>query len=136
MKLIFRPIFIIFFVILVLNFATSMNKKLAKHQNNDLALDLIKKQQEKLLQEQEKLIYQAAQLDDPFLQEKLLRDQRWLKKSDEETLSLSGYQYSQRAWQAPVSPTPTPAQAWQQLLLQALPNYVPAKKTTSSQLAY
>lgn len=127
MKLIFRPIFIIFFVILVLNFATSMNKKLAKHQNNDLALDLIKKQQEKLLLEQEKLVYQAAQLDDPFLQEKLLRDQRWLKKIDEETLSLNGYHYVPRTWQTPVSPSPTPLQAWKQLLLQTLPNYSPVK---------
>lgn len=123
MKFIFRPIFIIFFVILVLNFATSMNKKLAKHQNNDLALALIKKRQEKLLLEQEKLLYQAAQLDDPFLQEKLMRDQRWMKKDEEETLSLSGYQYVSRSWQAPASPIPTPLKQWQQLLLSALPNY-------------
>lgn len=123
MKFIFRPIFIIFFVILVLNFATSMNKKLAKHQNNDLALALIKKRQEKLLLEQEKLLYQAAQLDDPFLQEKLMRDQRWMKKDEEETLSLSGYQYVSRSWQASASPIPTPLKQWQQLLLSALPNY-------------
>ena len=69
------------------------------------------------------LFRSATQLDDPFLQKKLMHDQRWLKKDEEETLSLSGYQYVSRSWQAPASPIPTPLKQWQQLLLSALPNY-------------
>lgn len=116
MKLIFRPIFIVFFVILTATLAVSMSKKLTSHQDNNLALEQIKNKNQQLLNERQSLLYQTEMLNnDEFLREKLLRDQKWLKKNEEINLSLSGYQYTPRPIIFPKQLEITSKQKWQQL---------------------
>lgn len=116
MKLIFRPIFTLFFVILTATLAVSMSKKLTSHQDNNLTLEQIKNRNQQLLNERQSLLYQTEMLNnDEFLREKLLRDQKWLKKNEEINLSLSGYQYTPRPIIFPKQLEITPKQKWQQL---------------------
>lgn len=116
MNLIFRPIFIVFFVILALSLSFSLTKRLTQHQSSDDVLSQIQKKNTELLLQEKDLAYQVEQLDDPFITERLLRDQKWLQKEGESHLTLIGYQYEPRAVTYPTTISTQVTKQWSNLL--------------------
>lgn len=117
MKLIFRPIFIIFFIFLSLSFALSMNRSRQQSQKNRESLLAVTTKNQQLQLKKEELELAAQLANQPLVQEQLLRDQKWLKLANEQNLELTNFVYEPRQLPVTVDQTIDYAAAWRDLLL-------------------
>ncbi|NCC55602.1 MAG: hypothetical protein EOM11_09015 [Erysipelotrichia bacterium] len=116
MKINFRPILFILFILIASSFAFSMSKSIKKNQQNREVLSLIMQENQRLKLQEQELLMQEEIMNQPFLQEQLIRDQKWLKKTGENNLELVGFKYAPRSWSAPNKEKIPIKQMWSDLL--------------------
>lgn len=117
MKIIYNPITIILFTILVVMFSFSMRR-------NDQSMDQTVNYIETLVQNKQTLENQISALEKkielashPLAKERIIRDQLWQKKAGEENLELQGFDYQVRTVALPIIEKSTPLETWQALLV-------------------
>lgn len=116
MKIFFRPIFIIFFTLLALSFSFSMRRSNWQTEKIRENLTFVQAEQKRLLLQEQELTYQEELAALPLTQEKLLRDQKWLKEVDEENLELSGLEVEERQLPDLEVKNTSAWQEWQEIL--------------------
>ncbi len=116
MKIIFRPLFVIFFSFLALSFSLSMKKSSQQNRQNQESLQLIQQENQRLILQKQELLYKEQLTNQPLTQEKLWRDQKWLKLPDEENLELVGFKVQSTTINEPEPVVITPWEKWQELL--------------------
>lgn len=112
MKFIFRPIFVIFFTLLILSFSFSMRKSNWQTTKVKENLALVQAENKRLQIQEQELTYQAQLSALPLTQERLAHDQKWLKAPDEKNLELAGYVYQERQLPAVSVTEITPSEQW------------------------
>ncbi len=116
MKIIFRPIFIIFFTILAVSFSLSMRRSSWQTEKIKENLALAQAEQKRLLLREQELIYQEKLASSPLTQARIIHDQKWLKAPGEENLELANWQYQERKLPLITDSNNSPWQEWQVLL--------------------
>ncbi|MDO5561681.1 MAG: hypothetical protein Q4G02_02820 [bacterium] len=116
MKFIFRPIFIIFFTLLVLSFSFSMRRSGWQTAQVEENLALVQAENRRLQIKEQELTYQAELSALPLTKQRLVHDQKWLKNPDEQNLELAGYQYQERELPLVVEVVSTPNEQWRTVL--------------------
>lgn len=116
MKIIFRPIFIIFFTLLVLSFAFSMRKSNWQTAQVKENLGLVEAENRRLLLEEQELIYKKELSALPLTKERIIRDQKWLQRENEEILEMPGFVSEEKVLPENELTKVTAWQEWQRLI--------------------
>ncbi len=120
MKIIFQPIFIIFFTLLVLSFSFSMRSSDWQIESTRENLDIVEAENRRLLLQEQELEYQEMLSALPFNQEKNIRNQRWLQDPKETVLEIKDFTYVEQTLPADLGQEVElePAQEWQELIFE------------------
>lgn len=116
MKIIFQPIFIIFFTLLVLSFSFSMKKSNWQAEQLRENLSLVEGENKRLLLQKQELVYLEELSALPLTKERIIRNQKWLQAPEEEVLELSGYNYEAQIMPETQIKQLTAGQEWKKLL--------------------
>lgn len=116
MKIIFQPIFVIFFTLLVLSFSFSMKKSNWQTEQLRENLNLVKAENKRLLLEEQELAYMEELSALPLTKERIVRNQKWLQAPGEEVLELNGYEYEKQTMPETKIKPLTAWQEWEKLL--------------------
>ncbi len=116
MKIIFQPIFIIFFTLLVLSFSFSMKRSNWQTEQLRENLSLVSGENKRLLLQEQELIYLEELSALPLTKERIVRNQKWLQAPDEEVLELSGHIYEAQTMPETEIKRLTAWQEWEKLL--------------------
>ncbi len=116
MKIIFRPIFVIFCTLLFLSFSFSLRKSSQRTTEVQESLQILREKNQALLLEEQNLLYEEKIAALPFTKEKIIRDQKWLQAPDDEVLKMDGYVYKEQTLPDEKEVELTAWQEWKNLL--------------------
>ena len=116
MKVVFRPLFVVIFILMTLSFSVSMARRSAQHRANTQALAVVAAENERLQLQKAALERQIESAADPFSQEKIYRESHLAQRVGEQTLKLSTFDYQPSGELPTGAQARTPAQEWLALL--------------------